>query len=824
MAPLSTLHAPATHGDDPLNPLTDFHALSLRDLLEARDLFHLHLTERKGVIATAVGRYLIREADSWPGQRPVRKHHGPKLLSNVHIRPYSWPCVIVFVDRWVPEHDLRRHGYTAGDIVPNALHMPNGKVVPVCVVEAPPMTETRTTPRSLVFPKEFIGGGYPVIANVQEQEHFASIGCLVTDGHTIYAATSRHVTGTPGEVLYSELDGKRCEIGVSSDKQLSRLAFKDIYKDWPGQDVYLNADVGLIRITDATVWTPQVYSIGVVDRLADLSIENISLQLVKAKVRAYGCASGELFGRIWALFYRYKSVGGFEYVADLFIGARPNESFQTYPGDSGTLWLLEPPGKPEPDDVENYPAAKKAYAAALPGKSSKRQASAAATAGKAMLRPIALQWGGQAFHSQSARTARSYALTTFLSTVCNHLEVDLVRDWGQALPEYWGTIGHFTIANIATTAVQNADARQFFKTNLLNITFQLPDITAQGTGGLSKKEFVPLADVPDLAWKTGAFSRGPRHKNPEEPNHFADMDEPPPGGGPTLLDLCKNANNVHPDVWIAHARLFKTKGSADPAHTAGLLPFRVWQIFDEMLRFAGKGDAASFLTAAGVLAHYVGDACQPLHISYLHHGDPADPVNRVLQHTRGKKAGTSETVDDSANVHEDYEQNMFKGAHGNDLKTRLGAKVSAGRAANIKSGREAALATIAMMRDTFTAIPPAKLVKFYNKQLRAGKSKGDLLDALWNEFRDDTVDVMAGGCRLLGRLWSSAWEEGQAGSKIRPTRLLTTTELINCYKSRTFLQSYWLTEIGDHLDGLPKSPAAPAKGRARAKGGARKKR
>src|SRR6476659_9254846 len=88
--------------DNPLNPLTDFHSLSLRDLLEARDLYHLHLTERKGVIATAVGRYLIRENDSWPGQRR-NKTKGPKRLDNVHIRPYSWPCVIVFVEKWVPE-------------------------------------------------------------------------------------------------------------------------------------------------------------------------------------------------------------------------------------------------------------------------------------------------------------------------------------------------------------------------------------------------------------------------------------------------------------------------------------------------------------------------------------------------------------------------------------------------------------------------------------------------------------------------------------------------------------------------------------------------
>jgi hypothetical protein len=574
-------------------------------------------------------------------------------------------------------------------------------------------------------------------------------------------------------------------------------------------------DVGLIEVADKTLWTPQVYSIGVVDRLADLSIENISLQLVKARVRAFGCASGELRGRIWALFYRYKSVGGFEYVSDLFIGARPNQTFQTYPGDSGTLWLLEPPGELEPDDAppifsdagDDVPE----DSAADPRSDSRLGRLPRRAIPKQMLRPIALQWGGHAFHSRGAKPAQSYALTTLLSTVCNRLDVDLVRDWGQALPEYWGTIGHFTIANIAAENIKNPKAQLFFKGNLLNITFQLPDITAQGTAALSKKDFVPLADVPDLAWKIGAFPRGPRHNNPEEPNHFADMDEPPPNGGPTLLELCRKPENVHPDVWIAHARLFKGVGKADPARSAGLLPFRVWQIFDEMLRFAKAGEAASFLTACGVLAHYIGDACQPLHISFLHHGDKNDPVNRVLHHTRGKKKGTSETVDDSQGVHEDYEQNMFKGTHGQEMKTRLQAKVSAPRGANVTSGRDAALATVAMMRDTFAAIPPAKLVKFYNKQLRADTPKGELLDNLWNEFGDDTIEVMAKGCRLLAHLWNSAWEQGKAQGKISPTRVLTPKELIDCYGKRTFLPSFFLTQIAPHLKGLPAAPGRIAK-------------
>jgi hypothetical protein len=42
------------------------------------------------------------------------------------------------------------------------------------------------------------------------------------------------------------------------------------------------------------------------------------------------------------------------------------------------------------------------------------------------------------------------------------------------------------------------------------------------------------------------------------------------------------------------------------------LPFRVWQIYKKMVEFVAAGDVASFVAAGGILAHYVGDACQPL--------------------------------------------------------------------------------------------------------------------------------------------------------------------------------------------------------------------
>ena len=60
----------------------DFAALSLKDLLEARDTYHYHLLSKANVVGTAVGYYLIRKDEAWPGKKgegrspAVKKSYG----------------------------------------------------------------------------------------------------------------------------------------------------------------------------------------------------------------------------------------------------------------------------------------------------------------------------------------------------------------------------------------------------------------------------------------------------------------------------------------------------------------------------------------------------------------------------------------------------------------------------------------------------------------------------------------------------------------------------------------------------------------------------
>src|SRR5262249_46476059 len=137
---------------------------------------------------------------------------------------------------------------------------------------------------------------------------------------------------------------------------------------------------------------------------------------------------------------------------------------------------------------------------------------------------------------------------------------------------------------------------------------------------------------------------------PEHPNHFADMDKPN-NEGQTLLGICRgHPENIAVDVWLDY---YNAVGD----ESKGLLPFRVWQFFDEMRKFVQAGQVTEFICAAGIVSHYVGDSCQPLHISYMFDGDPNDTV-RGVKHDR-RKGDIEADIPRAEGVHSAYEANMI---------------------------------------------------------------------------------------------------------------------------------------------------------------------
>src|SRR5262249_50310040 len=157
-----------------------------------------------------------------------------------------------------------------------------------------------------------------------------------------------------------------------------------------------------------------------------------------------------------------------------------------------------------------------------------------------------------------------------------------------------GQTGHYDIATLATEAIADPSLKKLMKANLSRISFaenslDAKDIAAAITAAKKDHTFVPLADVPDIVWKNlpnkvkgGRDDKPAPHGStgPEHPTHFADIDEPR-GDGKTLRQLCIEdpKRNVMPQVW----RDYFTGLGHTTQTSRGLLPFRVWQHFAEMV-------------------------------------------------------------------------------------------------------------------------------------------------------------------------------------------------------------------------------------------------
>ena len=837
--------------DDILGTRNNFRSLSIKDLLEARDLYHFHLLNKANVVGTAIGLYLIRHTDPTPEEearqaadevreqlrqqrggsgdtrferesRPDRKV--PRTFANSGVRNYSWPCVLALVKKWQYESDF---GTAAGELhpeelVPKTLYLPDGRMVPVCVVQVEQAEPERTLVPDWHWPASRYGPGMPIVVSTQERERRATIGCLVSDGHTTYALTSRHVCGPKGERVFTMADGRPVEIGHSSGQTLTRLPFEEIYPEFRSRRTDVNLDVGLIEVGDVNDWTSQTFGFGATGALADLNEVNISLRLIDAPVVAAGAASGRLEGRIKALFYRYKSVGGYDYVADFLIAPRDpaqeriereiaegrstTESRDaeralaesdrraappphTQPGDSGAVWHLVVP-RERADGNGRKPG------------------DATADPFDGDLRPIATEWGGQVFADGAKQSRYAFALATSLTTVCRKLDVELVLEHDVGVLPYWGQTGHYSIASFATGAVQNARLRGFLGENLDQISFGIEKLTARDIAAALKaaKEeggLVPLADVPDIVWKTFHTKPGGRDtqaagqgrtSGPEHPTHYADIDQPRPSDGTTLRALCMaDAANINVQTW----QQFYDECGHEASRERGLLPFRVWQFFDAMEDFASQGDAASFLCAAGLVSHYVGDACQPLHGSMYADGY-ADQETTVVHHSRDTGEAKEEKSHVGAGVHSTYESKMID-RKAKEIVDGLDAAVAALPAlAPITSGLEAAKAIVELMDRTAGRIPPTDLVDAF--VAAGGKPTVAVQDALWEQFGDATMAVMADGARVLAAIWDGAWKAGN-GDVISAAALtrIPAKSLVARYRRRDFVPSLDLDAIGTVL-------------------------
>ena len=210
----------------------------------------------------------------------------------------------MFVDKWITEQDLG-----PGQKIPSLLYLPDGRIIPTCTILIHENDVLTNNNAPVVFSDQLYGGSYPILSDVQNKEHIATVGCLVTDGNLVYALTNKHVTGEindneKSQEIFTIIQGERVPIGTTYRKQAGKKLFEEVYKGWPGSYSYSTVDAGLIKLDDITQWTSQIYGIGNIGEPIDLNINTMSLYLIGYPVRAQGGASGEMVGEIQALFYR----------------------------------------------------------------------------------------------------------------------------------------------------------------------------------------------------------------------------------------------------------------------------------------------------------------------------------------------------------------------------------------------------------------------------------------------------------------------------------------------------------------------------------------
>jgi hypothetical protein len=721
----------------------DPQRLALADLISARDAYQVHLANLPNVIGTALGRYRIRckdpdhkrEGKEWTRFAAAR----PRTLSNSAVQPWSWPSVLVFVSEWATRNEQRNR---IDEMVPPWLHLPDGRKIPTCVVYAPKQEHPNYSASRLSFPSGLYGGGYPIVAAEQGTQRIGTLACLVTDGHDVYGLTNRHVVGAPGTPVYTVERGALRRLGESVELSARKVSLEKLYPGWPGDRTSVNVDAGLFRIDDLSLWTAQIYGIGRLAEPVDLNIDTLSLGVIGCPVKAFGAVSGPLRGSIEALFYRYATMGGQDSVADLLIGPRQGETLvDTHPGDSGTAWVYDQPVD-EGDDAKD---------------SDKRAPEC---------RPIAVQWGGQSFVSPDGGPDSRFVLATMLSNVCRLLDVEVIRDWSSEHSQYWGKVGHYKIAYSACSLVSGSypKLRALLAANALNVSVSDADIENGTMPMASKTKFVALADVPDLVWRS---SRGR-----DKANHFADMDEEAPSGpfaGESLMSLwTKKPATRTPAAWNNFYESLEPK--PELAHR-GALPFRVAQMFDEMVKHLRAGALDKFVCVAGTLAHYVGDACQPLHVSKLHHGEH----------------------ESESSVHEVYETRMldrFAAEFVDRLNTRLGGKRAQGK---VTTAAEAADITVQLMRQTLKKLPPERILDVFRQS--AGQSQ---TAAMWQELGDDTVAVTAQGALTLAKIWQSAWALAGAEASFTKTacqKAIEKNRLRALYNTKTIAEAKWLKDM-----------------------------
>jgi hypothetical protein len=229
-----------------------------------------------------------------------------------------------------------------------------------------------------------------------------------------------------------------------------------------------------------------------------------------------------------------------------------------------------------------------------------------------------------------------------------------------------------------------------------------------------------------------------------------------------MLEACRqDARNIDPAVWRDYFGGFAAEGCGPEE---GALPFRVWQLWDIMVAALRDKDVRTFVGAGGVMAHYVGDASQPLHSSYLHHGrlPMLDRPSGKFPVRHASKAYTDFKKTREAKVHGIYEERMLEIDALAALEAIDAALAHAVPDDQIDNGWEAARVTFDLMADAHHRLSPAAIIDADDPSL----SETERAKRLWAHptVKRETIRSLAESTIALARLWKSAWRKGNGNA------------------------------------------------------------
>ena len=141
--------------------------------------------------------------------------------------------------------------------------------------------------------------------------------------------------------MYTRATKGKVLAGLSSPRGACKVPFTDVYPGWAGAHGVSNLDAGLVELYDINKWTAQIFRLGIMGEPIDLNMDTLNVGIIDSPLIAHGGASGIMKGRLLALFYRYHSMGGEDYIADFLIGPDGRVQAAKYGRHADDQWSVD---------------------------------------------------------------------------------------------------------------------------------------------------------------------------------------------------------------------------------------------------------------------------------------------------------------------------------------------------------------------------------------------------------------------------------------------------------------------------------------------------